>query len=100
MRELQTVAQQKSYFTVNETNTLCNITRFFMMGDLVTRVGSIPTCSTTTGYSRGRRRAGRGFDSRNVHGIYEWAVIELGFLAALQAVIGGFDSLTVHHIGE
>ena len=26
-----------------------------------------------------------------------WAVIELGFLAALQAVIGGFDSHTVHH---
>ena len=26
-----------------------------------------------------------------------WAVIELGFLAALQAVIVGFDSLTVHH---
>ena len=25
-----------------------------------------------------------------------WAVIELGFLAALQAVIVGFDSLTVH----
>ena len=24
------------------------------------------------------------------------AVIELGFLAALQAVIGGFDSHTVH----
>ena len=35
-----------------------------------------------------------------------WAVIELGFLAALQAVIGGFDSHTVHqyiyiiYIGE
>lgn len=28
-----------------------------------------------------------------------WAVIELGFLAALQAVIGGFDSHTVHQIG-
>ena len=27
-----------------------------------------------------------------------WAVIELGFLAALQAVIGGFDSHTVHQI--
>ena len=27
-----------------------------------------------------------------------WAVIELGFLAALQAVIGGFDSHTVHHV--
>ena len=26
------------------------------------------------------------------------AVIELGFLAALQAVIGGFDSHTVHQI--
>lgn len=26
----------------------------------------------------------------------KWAVIELGFLAALQAVIGGFDSHTVH----
>ena len=25
-----------------------------------------------------------------------WAVIELGFLAVLQAVIGGFDSHTVH----
>ena len=28
--------------------------------------------------------------------IAKWAVIELGFLAALQAVIEGFDSLTVH----
>ena len=26
-----------------------------------------------------------------------WAVIELGFLSALQADIGGFDSHTVHH---
>lgn len=26
----------------------------------------------------------------------KWAVIELGFLAALQAVVEGFDSLTVH----
>ena len=25
-----------------------------------------------------------------------WAVIELGFLAVLQAVVGGFDSHTVH----
>ena len=36
-----------------------------------------------------------GFDSRLRCQVL-WAVIELGFLAALQAVIGGFDSHTVH----
>ena len=53
-----------------------------------------PPLETASLSGRAERIANRAVPN----GTRFWAVIELGFLAALQAVVEGFDSLTVHQV--